>query len=692
MSSEINFVRILFPMIVGIVFSNQFSSLYLRDIFTSALIIISILLSLVSIFYARYQLYTIPAVNSISIPLLFFFFGGTIQLWNCNILSSKHFSIHTFSYAKFRVSSEPIITGKQVRFIADVLAFRSGRKWQPSLGSAAVALQLNEPVDISYGDEMISTGHFSDTEPPLNPGMFSYKKWLGQQNVHHQTMYLPHEFKLTGHNTGNQIIRAGYRIRKNLIMKYRLLIKDQAAFAIASTLILGYRSDLSSETRDAFAKTGTVHALSVSGAHVAIVYLLIDNLLYFLNRQRKLQLTKLAIILIGLWSYALLTSFSPAVLRASIMLSIFLFAKNFFRDINRYNVLAFSAWCLLTYQPSMFFDVGFQLSFVAVFGLLYLQPIIFGFFTPENKYVDKLWGFIAMCIAAQLATFPLSVFYFHQFPLYFLVGNVFIIIPVNLIMGFGIFILIPGLEWLAPIAEISIIAMNRGLHCVADWPWSTINGIYFSTAELLLLCCSLIAICIAIELKSSKFLLSGMILSLLFCLSLSIDKIFYLKQRKILFYSLSGKSYATAFIWGDSALVVTNLKKTEDRFQFQVKPSLEKFKVNTTAIYKPDNAVIFGQIEMNNFQIKFGQHTILLYNHILSQKKIAEPVMFDMVWIYNTQSVNFQELNNKFFSKLLIIDGSISKRLDSQIRQETDNIRRNTYYLKKNPAYLLEIN
>ncbi|RQO64611.1 hypothetical protein DBR40_25200, partial [Pedobacter sp. KBW01] len=109
----------------------------------------------------------------------------------------------------------------------------------------------------------------------------------------------------------------------------------------------------------------------------------------------------------------------------------------------------FSAFCQLIYNPFSIWDVGFQLSYLAVFGLFYLQPKIYNLFYIENKWLDKLWNFIAMSLAAQIATFSLSIYYFHQFPLYFLIGNLFITLPLVLMMYLEVAVLIPGLSfWL----------------------------------------------------------------------------------------------------------------------------------------------------------------------------------------------------------------------------------------------------
>ncbi|WP_449438588.1 ComEC/Rec2 family competence protein [Pedobacter steynii] len=160
-----------------------------------------------------------------------------------------------------------------------------------------------------------------------------------------------------------------------------------------------------------------------------------------MNRNSLLKIGKVAIIIALVWFYALLTGFSPSVLRSAIMLSVFIIAKSFNRQSNSYNIISFTAFCLLLYDPFLIWDVGFQLSFLAVLGLIYLQPKIQNWWHPKNKWINKLWEVTAMSLAAQFITYPLSVYYFHQFPIYFLISNLFIMVPIALLMYLGIIIL-----------------------------------------------------------------------------------------------------------------------------------------------------------------------------------------------------------------------------------------------------------
>lgn len=159
-----------------------------------------------------------------------------------------------------------------------------------------------------------------------------------------------------------------------------------------------------------------------------------------MDRTRLLRILKLLILLICLWSYAFITALSPSVMRAATMFSCIAIAHILKRRTNIYNTLATSAFLLLIVEPNMIFEVGFQLSYLAVLGIVSIYPIIYSLLLFKSKWIDALWQLICVSVAAQIATFPLVIFYFHQFPNYFLLANVLVIPLIPLVIYFGLFI------------------------------------------------------------------------------------------------------------------------------------------------------------------------------------------------------------------------------------------------------------
>src|SRR5690606_38882227 len=215
-------------------------------------------------------------------------------------------------------------------------------------------------------------------------------------------------------------------------------LPDSDAAAFASTLILGYRAELSRELVEAYSDTGTMHVLSVSGMHVGIIFLVLSLLLRSMDRRQSLRLFRATLTILIIWFYAMITGFSAPASRAAFMLSFVVLGKALLKHQNTYNLIAISAFFLLLYNPFYLVDAGFQLSYLAVLGLVYFQPLLRMIFPRGNKITDPVWNYCALSMGAQLTTFPVSIYYFHQFPMYFLLSNLFIVFPVAIIMYAGI--------------------------------------------------------------------------------------------------------------------------------------------------------------------------------------------------------------------------------------------------------------
>ncbi|KQM66135.1 hypothetical protein ASE74_09625 [Pedobacter sp. Leaf216] len=377
--AEYVFVRILLPFVIGIVLCYFFatkSCLQFLQIITG-LCFASIII--INSTYKKFKAYQYKGIFGILFFVFFFNLGGLLCLHNNETLKENYFANKKYTNLRVWVKDEPQISNHILRFKAEVISGYQNEQHIKLSGHLLFAVRLDSvtPLTINYGDEIMVSTQYAEVEPPYNPAEFNFKAWLANQNIYHQAFIDENHLIKTGKNKGNVLIAFALKLREQQVRKYRKLIKSDEAFAVASTLILGYRADLNKETLSAYSKTGTIHALSVSGAHVAIIYVVLDFLFLFMNRKRLLKILKLILICTLIWGYALLTGLSPSVVRSAIMISILITAKVLSKNTNSYNILAFSAFCQLIYNPFLIWDVGFQLSYLAVFGLIYLQPKIY---------------------------------------------------------------------------------------------------------------------------------------------------------------------------------------------------------------------------------------------------------------------------------------------------------------------------
>ncbi|SDF70869.1 competence protein ComEC [Pedobacter terrae] len=690
--TEYIFVRILFPFILGICIFYFFPALAYIQWLTITLSVILLILLFLNITYKKFNIYRYKGSIGILTYTLFFNLGSLFCLLNNESLNQNYFAKTRCDYLKVWVNNEPQQNGNILRFKANVVAGYQKDKQINLSGQILLTVRLDslKPIKLKYGDEMMISVRYTAVEPPYNPAEFDFKAWLASQNIYHQGFIDQNHIVNTKNNIGNPLIKMALNIREKQVTKYRSLIKSDEAFAVASTLILGYRADLSKETLSAYSKTGTIHALSVSGAHVAIIYVVLDFMLFFLNKNRTLKIVKLLLICTLIWGYALLTGLSPSVVRSAIMISILITAKVLSKKTNSYNTLAFSAFCQLVYNPFLIWDVGFQLSYLAVFGLIYLQPKIYRLFYIEHNWIDKLWSFTSMSLAAQTVTFPLSIYYFHQFPLYFLFANLFITIPLILMMYLGIGVLIPSFGFLAPIFEWIINFTNAVLNWIANLPYASVSSIWVNEPEFILLSFSLGMFIYALTKFNKALLFSALFLFICYHLLILRDDLKAFHQRKIIFFSLR-KNYAAAFINGKEAVLVSDLTTEDKNYTFSVEPALSQLQVDKIHLISLKKDTVLGHFASKNNQIVFFHYKILLADENLNNKKINGKATFSSIWLSGNTKINLAKIQPDIKYKAAIIDATNKDYLIQILKKEIENNNLDVHILKKNKAYLVQL-
>jgi len=688
--AEYIFARILLPFLIGIGIFYFFATQRMISITEISLAVIFIFLLTINIIYKKAKGYKFKGITGSLIFIFFFILGGLLCLLNNHKLKQDYFAKKKYTYLKIWINDEPEQTNDILKFTANVVSGYENSNHVKLSGQLLLALKVDSmsPVKLKYGDELIVSAKYLEVEPPYNPAEFDFKRWLASKNVYEQAFINQNHLLKTDRNTGNQIIKFALDLREKQVAKYRKLIKDDEAFAVASTLILGYRADLSKETLAAYSKTGTIHALSVSGSHVAIIFFVLDFCLAFLDKKRSLKILKFILICCLICGYSLITGLSPSVVRATIMITIFITAKTFARNKNGYNTLAFAAFCQLVYNPFLIWDVGFQLSYLSVFGLIYLQPKIYKWIYVKNKWLNKIWQLIALSLSAQLVTFPLCIYYFHQFPVYFLMGNLFISIPLILIMVLGIAILIPFIDKISPIFEWIIVTTNTVLKWIADLPFSTFSSVWITLPELILMSIALSLLIYGLVSKSAKFY----IISALIYIACSTITLYNdwtaIHQKKIIFFTLR-KNYATAFIDGKTAVLLTDLSPDDRNYKFFIEPALQQSQINTIRFTNLERDTVSKNFIKKDNQIVFYKYNILLIDEHLNYKKIVIDSKFSSVWLTANNKYNLQNLPKELTYRHLIIDATNKDYKIANFKKFAENNKIEAHVLKKNPAYLV---
>ncbi|WP_026945265.1 ComEC/Rec2 family competence protein [Algoriphagus marincola] len=281
-------------------------------------------------------------------------------------------------------------------------------------------------------------------EAPRNPNEFDYKGFLLLKGITARQFIPEGKSQIISIETNRPFYFFADDLRKSLSDLLEKHIPQNSSLPIAKALLLGQKNHLDHSTRQAYSESGVMHILAVSGLHVGILV----AVLLFLIRPLKLsglaRKSYLLVLVLVIWTYATITGLSPSVVRASVMFTLIVLGQLRDRKPPIFNILAFSAILMIAVNPGVITEVGFQLSYLAVAGIILLQPLIVRVWYPKSRILEYLWQLGAVSIAAQLATFPLSVWYFHSFPVWFLPANLLVIPITFLIMQVGIPMLLIG--------------------------------------------------------------------------------------------------------------------------------------------------------------------------------------------------------------------------------------------------------
>lgn len=646
------------------------------------LLVFSLLSHLIFFFY-RSQLGILFTVNGYLI-LLFF---GIWNIWRTHVkVDDNHFLIGSSDQYIAVVDDEPVLYNNTVRFPVTLVAKRVDSSFQKATGRLMVTLLLDQIVtSIHYGDEMVLKNKVKPIPKPLNPLEFNYRNYLQKQSIEGQVYLKSKEYKIIRHHQGFGIKAEALELRKHLVSKFKKYLKDEESYQIAVALIVGYRAVMSQDVVQTFSNTGTIHVLSVSGMHVGIVFIVLMWLLAAVSGNHTLNFLRIAILLFAIWSYTVLTGMAPSILRAAIMLSFFLIAKSMQREGNMLNTMASSAFLLLLLKPSMLFDIGFQLSYLAVLGIVLLFPLFKRLSIFEgNRFSRIIWDSVAISLSAQIMTAPLSLFYFGQFPNYFLIANLLVILPVTLIMYIGMAMMFIPVDiinvWLGHVMDWLIKKMFFTLEFLDHLPFATWTGIVFSPALVLISLLFLLSCSYAFYWKNKVALYMSVCFLLTGIISFSYQQYSQLNYTGFRIYS-TRKEIALAFIQKNNITMVSSFDSLDARnLVYSVKRDLSRFSNWEDIDFLP---LISYDSVRTNYLIQKSNLTIQIMEHSLLRHRPT-----DILLVRKNSKWNFIENIRIIKPKVVLFDGTNSDFNIQVWRQQLDSMGVSHYSLKNNFAYV----
>ncbi|MEZ4907724.1 MAG: ComEC/Rec2 family competence protein [Saprospiraceae bacterium] len=431
---NIPFLKIVFYFIIGILigeFLNIHFSYWYFIVFSSIIFI-----SLIVIYYSKNIL-----LANIILPLALISCGFALLRLSDERNKSDYFGniLHRGTSELNVIISEVNKTKTGFSLISKVNSvFQDSSKYKVS-GNLLIFLRESGSEIPSIGDTIFLNAKLTKIPHSFNPMTFDLSNYYHYKNIHYQC-FLNDENSVLIKGDEEFFIKKFFKKQNNYIRsKLKKLVPGESNSNLAISIILGDRKELDKEIQFAFANTGISHILTVSGMHVGIVALLLNFIFsFFGNSKVILKILKIAFILVGIWYYAFLTGNQPAVMRASIMISIIIVGINIRKNINSLNILFASAFLLLVFNSLQLFQLSFILSYTAMLSILmFYKPIYELIDTTKMRTLNWLWQLMSLALAAQLLMYPLVIFIFHNGPVFFLVTTLIATPLAFLALGLG---------------------------------------------------------------------------------------------------------------------------------------------------------------------------------------------------------------------------------------------------------------
>jgi competence protein ComEC len=698
-------IRVLIPLIFGIILGIYFP---FHHWFIFAFTVFLFLLTALLLFIKKTDVdYRIQPFFGILFSLFFISAGYSITLIKTDAFKSSHFSLSNAGTAYGEISEPLSFKGNTAKAVISVRAINDKQQWISSSGKALLYFQKDSLVmQLKTGDRIIFTPDFKTIKGPQNPSEFDYKQYLAFHLIYKQAYLKSGTWQKIEGASPVLLKRVAEELRNKLLDVIHSNIIQGNEAAVLSALIIGFKDKLDASVIRAYSSSGAMHVLAVSGLHVGIIYMIINSLFFFFDRIKHGTIIKTIIVLLMLWMYALITGLSPSVLRASTMFSFVAIGNTYKRKTNIYNTLAASAIFLLLINPYMITEVGFQLSYFAVIGIVAFQKGFYDLLEVKNKWLDKVWQLTCVSIAAQISTFPLGLLYFHQFPNYFLLSNLVVIPLATLIIHSGIlmFALSPFpmlCKYSAICTEYLIKALNKSVFYFEQLPFAITEGISISVLETITIYLLILLISLYISQKHKPYLYGSLATFILLLLYNVYEHKTHKEQKAFVVYNIPGVA-AFNYIDGKENILFTDLKLLNDQNKMTfhlknnwIKSGLEKEKVvsvnslskeiNLSVLFTINNTRLFVK---RNFIAFYDKKMVLLNNTDMLSFLPEKKVDCHYVILSNNIKVKISDIVKRFNFNTIIIDSSNSQYLNRKWINEAAAMGINVYSVPERGAFV----
>ena len=538
-----------------------------------------------------------------------------------------------------------------------------------------------------YGSQIIIYKTLQPITNTGNPGAFNYHQYCQFQNIGYQVFLGPADYHMLSLTHTRFVDKWLIKARMEVLDILRQNIKNPESLGLAEALLIGYRDDLDKTLVQAYSNTGVVHIIAISGLHLALIYGLLLTLLQPFQRFRFYGILKPVVILSVIWGFSFIAGAAPSILRCTVMFTFIVLGETLHKRSNIYNNLAASAFTILLFSPFSLWDVGFQLSYAAVFSIVLFEKHIQNSLFFTNKLLKKAWELISITLSAQILTLPIILYYFHQFPTLFLFTNLFAVPLSGLILYEELFLLVVSPlaiagKMIGALTGWSIGLMNDLIKRVDGLPLLTLQNLQISLLQTLFLYMVISGIAWWLLQKQNKGLILAFTALLAFFVIRSIDFIQCSQQQKLIVYNVpnhqaidrvEGRNYQFT---GDSILLADELLQ-----KFHLKPSRILFRISSNP------HTVFNQDPI----LLSTRKKIILLDRPINTGIPGPKIKVDLVILSKNPTISFDQLIRVFDCKEYILDASNPLWKINKWKKECSNLPLHLYSIPERGAFVMDL-
>jgi len=685
----IPFIRLLLPLVIGIIAATYV------DYFATWFYIIPILLLAATIIIPKRFRgnWNKRWIFGVGLSLLIFSLGYMRTWHNDERRCNHHFSkaLQDTSLIYGVVQNIPVVKNK-VKVQFEIVGIGEAA----TCGNMICYLEKDSTLDLQYGDLIVFQSRVSGIDGVKNPKAFDYQSYLANKNIYYQAFPKAGQWQRLDQSRGNLIYSMAFGLRLRFLNMLRKYLDDDNSLSVASALILGYKDELSQDVKSAYSDTGAMHVLAVSGLHVGLLFILLR--LFFgripFFKRHKNRWYKVGLFVFIIWAFAFVTGASASVLRAATMFTFIIYGTNIGRYNNIYQTIAISAMLLLLINPYYIFDVGFQLSYFAMLSIIYFHPKIFESIFFETKWKRYIWNLLAVALAAQIVSIPISLYYFHKFPTYFLLSGLIVVPAASAILSIGILLFV--MESISPVLgnlvayllDAIIWIVNQAIFLLQNLPSSIIDDINFPAISVVFSFLAIGFIILAMETRKLKNLIIGSACLLLVSINFAFQKSTAFSNKELVVYHVNNATLIDCLI-GNTAYSISS-KDLEEKSANYAAKNYRTYKniqnqINLSSTDTLSNLPFFYQ---KGF-LAFGNKKLAIVDNKIPAH--SAKIKVDYLLLTNGARVSIQDLSKNYTFGKIIFDASNPYWLIKKWVDECETLELDFYDIRNKGAFVISL-